>query len=60
MTCINERLHTMSSNIMLFPPPSTEERNLDIDKSPTIIFLQLIKDSVEDVLHTGLLNAIPS
>jgi len=59
LTCINKRLDTVSSKIVLFPPPSTEESNLDIDKSPGVVFLQLIKHSVEDVLHTGILNAIP-
>ena len=50
----------MPCKIMLLAPPSAEERNFDIDESSSIILLQLIKDSVEDVLNTSLLDVIPS
>jgi len=60
LTRINKRLHSMPCKIMLLAPPSAEERNFDIDESSSIILLQLIKDSVEDVLNTSLLDVIPS
>ena len=50
----------MSSKIMLILPPSTKESDFDVNESSSVIFLQLIKDSVKNVLDTGLLNVIPS
>jgi len=59
LTCINQRLDTMSSKIMLILPPSTKESDFDVNESSSVIFLQLIKDSVKNVLDTSLLNVIP-
>ena len=50
----------MSSEVILLIPPSTEKCNFNVDETSTLILLQFVVHTVEDVLHSSILDGIPS
>ena len=59
-TWINELFNLMPEIIILLIPPSMKERYLDVNKSSCWILKKCINDSIQNVLHSCMLNIILS
>ena len=59
-TWINELFNLMPKIIILLIPPSMKERYLDVNKSSCWILKKCINDSIQNVLHSCMLNIILS
>ena len=55
-TFVDEALDDVSHTVMLFVPPTCEERNLDIDESPGWVLAELRDDAVQYVLYTSVIH----
>ena len=52
--------HQVFSLIILLFPPSCKESHLNVDECSALVNHQLLDDSVQDVLHSCMLNAVVS
>ena len=56
-TTTAEKIYNIFSFLILLVPPSCEEGYLNVDERAALINLQLLNDSVQNVLHCRMLDA---